>query len=211
MEQIEGYAIPFRGLESGVYDYAFRLGKPLFEAFGSPEIKDGDCTADVRMERRGNSLLFEVKIVGEVTVACDRCLEDCSVGIDFEGCVEARFSDEEREYDGETLWLRPGDGEADLAQYLYESVVLSLPYQRVHPEGECDPAMMARFSIVSDEEFGAIERRASQAEPEEGRWAKLAALREKMEAEAGAEEAATEAEADESDAEAAGGTKGRIR
>lgn len=192
MEQIEGYAIPFRGLKSGVYDYAFRLGRPLFEAFGSPEIKDGDCTADVRMERRDHSLSFEVKIAGEVTVACDRCLEDCSVRIDFEGRIEARFSDEACEYDGETLWLRPGDDEVDLAQYLYESVVLSLPYQRVHPEGECDPAMMARFSIVSDEEFGAIERRAAGEESDGGQWAKLAALRERMEAEAAGAEAPTE-------------------
>ncbi len=184
MERIEEYAIPFRGLESGVYDYAFRLRRPLFEAFGSPDIKDGDCAADVRMERRDNALSFEVKITGAVTVPCDRCLEDCSVAIDFEGRIEARFSDEGREYDGEVLWLLPGAGEVDLAQYLYESVVLSLPYQRVHPEGQCDPAMMARFSIVSDEEFASIERAASAGEERcGGQWDKLAALRERLAAE----------------------------
>ena len=46
----------------------------------------------------------------------------------------------------------PGEDEVDLAQYIYESIVLSLPYQRVHPEGECDPEMLGRFRIVSDED-----------------------------------------------------------
>lgn len=60
--------------------------------------------------------------------------------------------------------------------------MLSLPYQRVHPEGECDPEMLKRFRIVSDEEFSAIENRAEEHAVPEGEWAKLAALRERMEA-----------------------------
>lgn len=191
MALIEEYTIPFRGLKSGIYEYGFRLGKPLFETFGSTEIKDGECAARVRMERRENGLSFDVAISGSVVVECDRCLEDCSVGIDFEGSIEAKFSEEVRDYDGEVLWLMPGQSEVDLAQYLYESVVLSLPYQRVHPEGQCDPAMMERFRIVSGEEFGAIERAAESRAPQ-GEWEKLAALREQMEAEAAEADGAPE-------------------
>ena len=90
-----------------------------------------------------------------------------------------KFSDPAGEYDGEVLWLLPGTDEVDLAQYIYESIVLSLPYQRVHPEGECDPAMLERFRIVTDEEFARIEARhgSDSAAPE---WAKLAELRERM-------------------------------
>lgn len=205
MEQIEEYTIPFRGLKSGIYEYAFRLAKPLFEAFGSTEIKDGECAAHVRMERRENGLSFDVQISGSVVVECDRCLEDCTVGIDFEGRIEAKFSEEVRDYDGEVLWLMPGQSEVDLAQYLYESVVLSLPYQRVHPEGQCDPAMMERFRIVSGEEFGAIEREAEQWQPQ-GEWEKLAALREHMQAEeAGAPGADGEEPAEAADATGAAG------
>ena len=72
----------------------------------------------------------------------------------------------------------------ELAQYIYESIVLSLPYQRVHPEGECNPEMLERFRIVSDREFASIEAAAEGAgERGGGEWAKLAALRERMEAE----------------------------
>ena len=40
-------------------------------------------------------------------------------------------------------------------QYIYESIVLSLPYRRVHPDGECDPDMMARFTPATDAAIGA--------------------------------------------------------
>lgn len=68
-------------------------------------------------------------------VECDRCLGDCSVPIDYEGELLVKFSDEVREYDGDTLWLSPSEDFVDLTQYIYESIVLSLPYQRVHPDG----------------------------------------------------------------------------
>ena len=81
----------------------------------------------------------------------------------------------------------PGD-EIDLKQYIYESIVLSLPYQRVHPEGECNPEMLERFRIVSDSELAAVEARAGAQEHDGGEWAKLAALKERMEAQEPQEE-----------------------
>ena len=133
------------------------------------------------LERAETLLALDVRITGHVVVACDRCLEDCRIPVDFEGRLMVRFSEEEHEYDGEVLWLVPGEDEVDLAQYIYESIVLSLPYQRVHPEGECDPDMLGRFRIVSDEEFASIEAGAGGEERRGGEWAKLAELRERME------------------------------
>lgn len=81
------------------------------------------------------------------------------------------------------------EDEVDLTQYIYESIVLALPYQRVHPDGECNPEMLERFRIVSDEEFGGIEARAEAEGRNEGEWAKLAALKEQMEADPGGRDA----------------------
>ena len=187
MEVAEGYSIAYRGLKNGTHEFRFEVGKPLFEAFESSEIKDGRCVVEVTLERGETMLTADVRI----TVACDRCLEDCRIPIDFEGPLLVKFSDEPREYDGEVLWLLPGEDEVDLSQYIYESIVLSLPYQRVHPEGECDPEMLKRFRIVSDEEFSAIENRAEEHAVPEGEWAKLAALRERMEADEAEENGGT--------------------
>ncbi|WP_418981933.1 YceD family protein [Alistipes sp.] len=183
MEVAQYYSIAYKGLRPGPHDFEFEVGGELFRAFGSTEIKDGDCRVAVRLERAETQLTLDVRITGSVVVECDRCLEDCSVPVDFDGQLLVKFSDQPGEYDGEVLWLLPAEDEVDLAQYIYESIVLSLPYQRVHPEGECNPEMLERFRIVSGEEFEAVEARAGDGAG--GPWEKLSELRERMEEDEG--------------------------
>lgn len=184
MELSNRYSIAYKGLKDGPHDFHFEVESALFESYESAEIKRGHCVTEVHLERAETQLALDISITGSVTVACDRCLEDCDVPIDFEGQLLVKFSDEIREYDGEVMWLSPLEDRVDLTQYIYESVVLALPYQRVHPEGECDPAMLEQFRIVTDEEFARIAAEA-EAEAEQnkgGDWDKLAALKAEMEA-----------------------------
>ncbi len=183
MDAAKGYSIAYKGLKNGSHDFSFKVGGAFFGAFGSVDIKDGECGVSVALVKSETQLSLDVSIHGGVLVACDRCLEDCRIPVDFEGRLLVRFSNEPQEYDGEVLWLAPGEDEVDLAQYIYESIVLSLPYQRVHPEGGCDPGMLRRFRIVSGEEFARIEARSGQETPKGGDWEKLAALREQLESE----------------------------
>jgi len=186
MDMTKGYSIACKGLKNGVHDFSFKVDGALFEAYGNEEIKGGDCDVAVTLTKADAQFMADVSIRGSVVVACDRCLEDCRVPIVFEGRLLVKVSDEVHEYDGETLWLLPGEDEIDLAQYIYESIVLSLPYRRVHPEGECDPGMLRRFRIVSDEEFARIESRAG-AHARLDAWDRLAGLKQRMEADAGEE------------------------
>ena len=141
MEVAQRYSIAWKGLKNGRHDFRFEVDKALFEAFESTEIKDGRCEVSVGVDRSEKQLTLDVGITGHVVVECDRCLEDCRVPIDFEGQLVVKFSDEVHEYDGEVMWMLPGEDRVELAQYIYESIVLSLPYQRVHPEGECNPGV----------------------------------------------------------------------
>ena len=177
--------IAYKGLSNGIHDFQFKVDGSLFAAFEGSEINDADCTVDVQLHRSEQQLVLDVKIEGEVTTLCDRCLEECTLPIDYAGELVVKFSTEEQEYDGEVMWLYPGDSEVDLSHYIYESVILSLPYQRVHAEVECNPEMLERFRIVSAEEFSAIEAEAADEEEtvKGSEWEKLAALKQQMEKE----------------------------
>lgn len=181
------YSIAYKGLSQGEHTFDFEIGDDLFRHFENTEIEGGRCKATVRLRRAEGQLRIDVSIRGEAIVICDRCLEECPLPVDFNGELVVKFSDEIQEYDGETMWLSPAEDFVDLSQYLYESIVLSLPYQRVHPEGGCDPDMLNRFRIVSEEEFGHMEEEAekkSAAEAPNEAWTRqLAALKEQMERE----------------------------
>ncbi len=181
------YVIDFKDLDLESHHFEYVVDDALFAQYEECELLGGDCDVDIDLDKSESMLVIDVDIVGEVSVECDRCLEPCDIEIDYVGTLVVKFSDEEElqgEYDGEIMWLPTGSTQVDLTQYIYESIVLSLPHQRVHPEGECDADMIEKFKIVSGEEFDKIEAQSEESENEtmpEGELAKLAALKAKLE------------------------------
>ena len=184
MEMSKQYSVAYKGLKNSSFDFVFEVDDTLFAAYESRDIRGGKCSVEVTMFKAEHQLDFDVTITGEVICECDRCLEDCTIPVDYEGHLVVRLSDQQGEYDGDIMWLNPQENEVDLTQYIYESIVLSLPYQRIHPEGECNPDMLAHFSVVDESEIEAIESRATASDPhniDEGDFNKLAALKALME------------------------------
>ncbi|MCC8034802.1 MAG: DUF177 domain-containing protein [Rikenellaceae bacterium] len=133
---------------------------------------------------------MEFDIEGKVTVQCDRCLDDCDLPVNYRGELAVKFTDEDipesERYDGEVLWLGYNENTLNVAQYIYESIVLSLPYQRVHSgtaegTGGCDPEMLEKFRIVTQEEFDRLTGPQQEAMAENPEWEKLRRLKEEME------------------------------
>lgn len=155
------YTIPYKSLPTGNHNFEFRIDNAMFEEWPECGVTGADVRVEATIAKCGDHMALELSLSGIVTVPCDRCLEDCQIPVEYNGKVAVRFSEEELENDDEVIWLNPGDDTLDLEQYLRESVVLCLPYQRVHPcdvHGNplCNPAMLERFRIVSGEEFDAI-------------------------------------------------------
>ncbi len=187
MDVLNRYKIVFNGLSLGEHAYRFRVDDDFWAAFEGSEIGRGTADVEVSLLRAASMLTLDFMIEAQVWVACDRCLEEFQLPVRYEGTLYVKFSEEEQgESDGEVMWIAPGEGELNLAQYIYESISLSLPYQRVHPtdkngKSTCNPDMLKRFKIVSDEEFEKMfsEETLKEEEPEE--WEKLAKLKQEME------------------------------
>lgn len=155
MELEQKYSIAYKGLKNGLHEVDFDVDGALFKAYESKEIKDGRCKVHVDIDKSDTQLILDVTIDGHVVCECDRCLEDCTIPVHFDGRLTVFVSDHQGEYDGDYMWVSPDEEDINLMQYIYESIVLSLPYRRVHPDGECDPDMMARFTPATDTAIGA--------------------------------------------------------
>lgn len=155
MELEQKYSIAYKGLKNGLHEVDFDVDGALFKAYESKEIKDGRCKVHVDIDKSDTQLILDVTIDGHVVCECDRCLEDCTIPVHFDGRLTVFVSDHQGEYDGDNMWVSPDEEDINLMQYIYESIVLSLPYRRVHPDGECDPDMMARFTPDTDAAIGA--------------------------------------------------------
>ncbi|MFI3265646.1 MAG: DUF177 domain-containing protein [Rikenellaceae bacterium] len=144
------YNIPYKGLAVGSHAFDFEVDDAFFACFSSSEIERGNAKIHVDLQRQNNMLVAQIDIEGDVIVPCDRCLEDVELPIFYQAELIVQFSEQEMESDGDIMWLHPADDELPLAQYIYESIYLSLPYNRVHYTdengvSECNPDMLARF------------------------------------------------------------------
>lgn len=194
MSNMHTFDILFKGLASGLHHFEWSLDDDFFAAFESDEIHGGTVQVGLELEKSAAGLGLEFVIEGMVRVDCDRCAEECEVPVEFDGGFRVRTSgvgesvkggksnsgkgstSGECDFDGEIMWLAEGEGVLNVAQYLYESVILSLPMQRTHPD--CKPAGV-RF--VSEEEFVRAEHGSEmQKMSDNPEWQKLEELKAKL-------------------------------
>ena len=141
--------IQFSGLKPGKYSYEYTLDNAFFEGYENDELRDGKVDFEVILERRERMLMFYFTFHGKVNTTCDRCLGEMEVPVEGEEQLCVKFSDTETSEDENVVYLPENAYQIDLAQWMYEYVAVSMPIQKVHPEGECNPEML---KYISDEE-----------------------------------------------------------
>lgn len=152
MTPLKKYSIDIHGLTPGKHHVVFDVSDDLFMMYEESEVRKGELRVEIDIDKHSSMLELNVDIVGEVEVECDRCLDPLSVPVLYDGKLIVKISADQGEYDGDIMWLYPSDEKLDLSQYIYESVILSLPYQRMHRTiEECNPEMVKRLTIVDDE------------------------------------------------------------
>ena len=136
MNIINLHTIPYKGLKDGRHEFQFEIGDSFFKEFEDSEITKAVLKAFIAAEKNGTIMHLSVKIDGKVEVECDRCLSFLSCPISFEGNVWVKTGgsyDSDEEGNEELIIVPAEQGELNLWQYLYDSIALSLPIQRIHP------------------------------------------------------------------------------
>ena len=122
MLTLQPFVVKLTSLAPGKSHFTWHVGPEFFEIFGNEEILDADLEVTAEIANHGFTADAACVVSGSVTVACDRCLEDLVIP------VETSFEET----------YTPESDELDLRQDVYDYVCISLPIQRVHPEGECN-------------------------------------------------------------------------
>ena len=151
------FIIPLNGLATGKNEYSWKVGKEFFESFDNTEIIDAELDASVVIEKSGRYVGVDCEVVGDVTVECDRCLDELDMPVDVEIRLSVKYgeeeaSDEVQEGEREVIFVPEDEAELDMRQIIYDYVCLSLPMQRVHEDGECNPEAMKHLGISERED-----------------------------------------------------------
>ena len=129
--------------------------------------------ADVKFEKRSTLLTLFVRIQGTVELTCDRCLEPYDQPVVMETAVYVKFGEARFDDTDDVLWVSPKEHHINIAQLLYENIVLSIPVKHVHPndnngESTCNEEMLTQIK-----KYTSVDKK--ETEPDQ-RWEVLRKL-----------------------------------
>lgn len=174
--QYDTFLIRFDGLELGYYEYSFLLDNTFFKKLEYSEIQEGRVEVKAVLHKSERLLDWTLKFTGNVIIPCDRCGDDFSAEINKEDALIVKFGVEEDEDDG-IIILKQTAYEFDISHYLFETINLSLPIRRVHPDkngrSTCNPEVIKYFEDQDEESGLELINEDDNIDP---RWAELKKL-----------------------------------
>jgi len=163
------YDVEYKGLKEGLHKFEFEVRDEFFEHFEQGLVSVGNINVKVKLEKRSSFLKLYFKIKGWMELTCDRCLENFRQKIKHKSELLVKFGESSYE-DDEIIWVLPEEHRINLAQLIYEYIVLSIPIRHVHPKKngvrECNLEMLKQLKKHKHKE----EEKEENADP---RWAAL--------------------------------------
>jgi len=134
MKELKSYDIKFSGLKNGKHQYQFHLNQNFFNQFDFKEFNDSNLDILVDFNKSDNLLEFDIQSKGTVNIPCDISGENYDQEIDGHLHFLVKFGEAFND-DREDLIIIPYNAFAyNIAQQIYESVVLNVPSKRIHPD-----------------------------------------------------------------------------
>ena len=105
-----------------------------------PLVRGGDVEVEVSVRPAAYGLQLGFRVKGTVAVDCDRCLGELVLPIYTEQTLRIKHGDAYCD-EGDVVSIPPEQTELDLWPFIYDYIMLAIPLQHTHAEGECDQEM----------------------------------------------------------------------
>ena len=133
MNNLNEYLIPFIGLKIGKHQFDYQVDNMFFKSFDYDDFNAVSVKVDVVLEKKSTMLELDFIHKGTVNVPCDVSGEEFDLPIKGKLKLIVRFGDVFNDENEELLILPHGEFQVNVAQYIYESIILSVPLRRIHP------------------------------------------------------------------------------
>lgn len=155
--KLKEFDIPFSGLKLGKNHFEYQIDKSFFDSFEYDEFNAASVQVDVILEKMSTVMELAMRAKGTVNVACDITNEPYDQPVQGSLELVIKFGEEFSDEDDEILVLPHGEHQFNIAQYVYEMIVLAVPSKRVHPgvlDGSLDSEMLTKLQELQPKEKG---------------------------------------------------------
>ncbi len=163
------YSIPFVGLKEGKHQFDFVIENKFFETYPYEEILDAHIKVHLDFVKKSTLLELGFSAAGTIKVICDLTTEHYNEPIEASLDLVVNFGNEFNNENEEILIIPHSEFELNVAQFIYEMLVLAVPRKKVHP-GIADGTLQSDM-LDKLEELQPKESKSNQ--DTDPRWSKL--------------------------------------
>ena len=176
MKPLKEYTIQFVGLKLGKHHFDYQIDKKFFEQFEYDEFNDVNVKVDLLFEKKSTLLELQFKVAGTVNVNCDTTNEPYEQKVRGVFDLVVKFGEEFNDENEDILIIPHNEYEINVAQYIYELIILSMPTKRVHPgikDGTLQSDILKKLEELSPKGLEEKEKTEEEIDP---RWNTLKKL-----------------------------------
>ena len=148
--------IPIASLKKGEHNYLFTVEGDLFAENQYDDIHSAQLKANIVFDKNSSIFMFNFLIEGTVNITCDRCGDDFDMEVYLKRQLIVKTGTAVHQEEDDMISLTNSEAEIDIAPYIYQYVVLSLPMQKLHPadvDGKraCNPEVLKKLKNLNVE------------------------------------------------------------
>lgn len=133
MKDLKEFDISFIGLKEGMHQFEYRIDKQFFDFFEYDEFNNSNVKVDISFLKKSTIFELNFSLSGTVEVACDVTNELFDQPIQSQMELIVKFGNEYNDENEELLIIPHSEFKINIAQYIYEAIVLGVPLKRIHP------------------------------------------------------------------------------
>jgi len=145
------YIVPIVGTKDGLHQFDYEIDASFLKQFDYSEVVDIHAHAHVSLYKLNRLFDISISINGDLLVECDRCLDEFTMPIEFNHHIIIKVEDNVSDEDEDVVFMPESSTEIDLAPYVFETVVFSIPMRKVHPDdlqgnSQCNQEMISKLN-----------------------------------------------------------------
>lgn len=175
MKRLKEYAIAFKGLKDGVYQFDYTIDDNFFELFEAPVYEKGNLDVAIELKKGNQMLIFNFQVSGKVVSVCDNCIEPVDVPVNCSSKLFVKFGEVYDEPAEDIIVLPHEEHEFNPAQVIYDIIVTSIPIRHLHGPDKngnstCNPEMLEKLKEYLVDEGPSSKNEEGTFDP---RWGEL--------------------------------------
>ncbi|MCS6821130.1 MAG: DUF177 domain-containing protein [Microscillaceae bacterium] len=139
-KELEAYNIQIAALQNKQYQFEFEIQDKFFNLFEYAPVQKGNLVAQIDLDKSNQMLQLYFTIKGKVSLTCDRSLEEFDYPIELiKQRIIFKLGNRNEVISHEIEMIDASTSVINVAQYIYEFIILEIPIKKLHPRFHIEP------------------------------------------------------------------------